>query len=146
MSLSEHDLAQILEHCRDLHDAAAQLNHLAVSRYAAADDARGTWQGEHEVTFARRMEAEADELTARSEGLVADADSWARVWADTVNQINQQRRDDAVERERNSRGFGEQFVDIFHGDDSDLQVRQIELVSVPTAASRYAATGGLEDF
>ena len=88
----------------------------------------------------------ADDLAARSQGLIADAEAWARAWADTVNRINQQRRDDAVERERNSRGFGEQFVDIFHGDDSDQQVRPVELVSVPTAESRYAATGGLEEF
>lgn len=146
MSLSESDLAQILVHCRDLLDASTQLNVLAVGRHEAAANARRRWEGELEVAFGLRMEAEADDLSARSRELLDDADAWAQVWADTVNQINRQRREEAVERRRNERGHGERFVDIFHGDDSDDLVRSVQLVTVPTAPTRYAATGGLESF
>lgn len=146
MPLSEADLAQILAHCRDLLDASTQLNHLAVGRYAAAFEARRRWEGEHEVTFGLRMSDEADDLTARSRELLDDADAWARIWADTVDQMNRRRRDDAVEQRRNERGVGEQLVDIVHGDDSDDLVRPFESVPVPTAQTRYAATGGLESF
>jgi len=144
MSLSESDLAQILAHCRDLLDASTQLNHLAVGRHERAWLTRRRWEGELEVTFGHRMQDEADDLSARSRELLDDADAWARVWADTVNELNRQRREAAVERRRSERGFGEQFVDIFHGDDSDDLVRSVEPVAVPTAQARYAATGGLE--
>lgn len=92
------------------------------------------------------MEQEAEDLTARSRELLDDADAWARVWADTVNQINQQRGDAAVQRLRDERGFGEQLVDVFHGDDSKDHVPTVQPVSVPTAQTRFAATGGLESF
>lgn len=146
MPFSLADLALILAHCRDLLDASAQLNHLAVGRHEAAFEARRHWEGEHEVTFGLRMADEADDLTARSRELLDDADAWAQVWADTVNQLNQQRRDAVVEQRRSERGVGEQFVDVFHGDDSDDLVRPFESVAVPTAQTRYAATGGLELF
>jgi len=146
MSLSEADLALVLAHCRDLLDASTQLNSLAVGRHQAAFDARRQWEGEHEVTFGLRMGAEAEDLSARSRELLDDADAWARVWADAVNNINQQRRDAAVEQRRNERGVGERFVDVFHGDDSDDLVPPVEVVAVPTASTHYAATGGLELF
>ena len=146
MSLYEADPAQIPAHCRDLLDASIQLNHLAVGRNAAAFEARRHWEGEHEVTCGLRMSDEADDLTARSRELLDDADAWARIWADTVDQMNRRRRDDAVERRRNERGVGKQIVDIFHGDDSDDLVRPFESVAVPMAQTRYAATGGLESF
>ena len=146
MSLSETELAQILAHCRDLLDASTQLNLLASERHRAAVGARRLWEGEHETTFGLRMKNEANDLAALEGDLLADADAWAQVWADTVNQLNRQRRNDAVERRRNERGFGEQLVDIVHGDDSDALVRPLELVPVPTAQTRYTATGGLELF
>ena len=146
MSLSESDLAQVLAHCRDLLDASTQLEDLAVGRHEAAVEARHRWEGEHEVTFGLRMGSEADDLTACSRELADDADAWARIWADTVNQINRQRRDAAVEQLRRERGIGERFIDVFHGDDSDGLVPPVELVAVPTARTRYAATGGLESF
>ena len=146
MSLSESDLAQILAHCRDLLDASMELNHLAVGRHESAWQARRSWEGELEVTFGRRMGDEADDLSARSRELFDDADAWAQVWAETVNRINRQRRDQAVEQRRNERGYGEQLVDVFHGDDSEGLVRSVQLVAVPTAHTRYAATGGLELF
>lgn len=146
MSLSEFELAQILVHCRQLFDASTQLNYLAVGRHRVAFDARRGWVGEHADTFGLRMEQEAVDLTARSRELLDDADAWARVWADTVNQINQQRRDAAVQRLRDERGFGEQLVDVFHGDDSKDHVPTVRPVSVPTAQTRYAPTGGLESF
>ena len=144
MSLSEFDLAQILAHCRDLLDASTQLNYLAVGRNEMAWRARRRWEGEHEVAFGLRMEGEADDLSARSRELLNDADAWARVWADTVNEINRQRREAAVEQRRAERGFGERFVDVFRGDDSEDLVRSVQLVVVPTAQTRYVATGGLE--
>ena len=145
MPLSETDLAQVLAHCRDLLDASTQLDSLAVGRHGAAVEARRRWEGEHELA-GLRMEGEADDLTACSRELLDDADAWARTWADTVNQINRQRREAAVEQLRSERGFGERFVDVFHGDDSDGLVHPVELVAVPTAQTRYAATGGLESF
>ncbi|MEM9565984.1 MAG: hypothetical protein AAGA93_25420, partial [Actinomycetota bacterium] len=137
---------QILVHCRQLFDASTQLNHLAVGRHQAAFDARRQWEGEHEATFALRMSQEADDLTARSRDLLDDADAWAHIWADTVNQINRERRAAAVDRVRSERSAGERFVDVFHGDDSDDLVRPVDPVAAPTAHTRYAATGGLESF
>ncbi len=146
MSLSELDLAQILAHCRDLLDAATQLNGLATGRYDAAYRATRRWTGEHAETFAARLDAEAEDLAARSRELKQDADDWARIWADTVAAINRERREAAVDRVRSERGFGEQLVDIVHGDDSADLVQPFTSVRVPTAAERYAATGGLESF
>ena len=146
MSLYEADPAQIPAHCRDLLDA---LDPAEPSR--GRSERRGvrgspSLEGEHEVTCGLRMSDEADDLTARSRELLDDADAWARIWADTVDQMNRRRRDDAVERRRNERGVGKQIVDIFHGDDSDDLVRPFESVAVPMAQTRYAATGGLESF
>ena len=104
------------------------------------------WEGEFRDTFVIRMDHELIDLAARVNGLRAEADEWAAVWAETVNHVNQQRRADAVDRISDARGTGEQFVDIFVGDDSGEQVREVRPVPVPTAASRYAATGGLETF
>ena len=146
MSLSELELSQILDNCRQLLDASTQLNYLAVRRHDVAFNARRLWVGEHADTFGSRMEAEAEDLIARSRELLDDADAWARVWADTVNQINQQRRDAVVQRLSDERGYGEQLVDVFHGDDSKDHVPTMQPVSVPMAQTRFAPTGGLESF
>ncbi len=146
MSLTEPDLAQILAHCRDLLDAATQLNGLATGRYDSAFQATRHWTGEHATTFAARLDSEADDLAARGRELKADADAWAQIWAQTVDTINARRRADAVDQARSRRGLGEQLVDVAHGDDSDAQVRPLISVPVPTAVNRYAATGWLETF
>lgn len=146
MSLSEFELSQILVHCRQLFDASTQLNYLAVGRHRVAHGARREWDGEHADTFGLRMEQEAEDLVARSRELRDDAEAWAQVWADAVNEINQQWRETAVQRLRDERGFGEQLVDVFHGDDSKDHVPTVQPVSVPTAQTRFAATGGLESF
>lgn len=146
MPVTEADLLAILRHCRNLLDAAEQVDAAAAERDRAAMDALAAWSGELADVFRTRRDDEAVDLATCASDLRADADAWAQVWADTVNEINTRRRADAVDQVRDRRGFGEQFVDIFHGDDSDAQVRSYEPIPVPTAASRYAATGGLETF
>jgi hypothetical protein len=146
MALTESDLTEILLHCRDLAAAADHLDGLNISRGADAETLLNFWVGPHADTFGQRAGDDSQSMRDRSRNLRAEADEWARVWADTVNQINSQRREDAVEAERHRRGTGEQFFDIFLGDDSDDQVRDYVPVPVPTAASGYAATGGLETF
>ncbi|MGH1490131.1 MAG: hypothetical protein ACRBK7_12185 [Acidimicrobiales bacterium] len=146
MSVSEFELARILAHCRELLDAGSQLNNRAVGRHRVAADALRRWSGQHGETFRARLDDEAEDLSAVSRSLRAEADEWAWVWAQTVNDINRRRREAAVERAQELRGVGEQIIDVFHGDDSEQQVRSFDLVAVPTAASRYAATGGLETF
>lgn len=146
MSVSEFELSKILAHCRDLADAGAQLNNRAVGRYRVAADAQRLWSGDHGDTFRSRMEYEAQELSSVARGLMTEADEWAHVWAQTVNQINRRRREAAVQQVRDQRGVGEQIIDVFVGDDSDQLVRAFHPVAVPTAASGYAPTGGLESF
>lgn len=146
MALTESDLVEILLHCRDLAAAADHLDDLDTSRGADAETLLNYWFGPHADTFRQRAEDDSQSIRDRARNLRAEADEWARAWADTVNQINRQRREDAVEAEQARRGTGERFFDRFLGDDSDDQVRDYVPVPVPTAASGYAATGGLETF
>ncbi len=146
MAVTDSELAAILDHCRSLIDAADQFEHAARARADRAIAAMRAWDGPHRDEFDFRFRGEADDLGDRVRRLRVEADAWAQVWADTVNETNRRRREDAVERISASRGVGESFVDLFVGDDSDQQVRDHRPVSVPLAVHRYAATGGLERF
>ena len=144
--VTERELAAILDHCRSLIDAADEFAQAARGRAGKAALATAEWEGEFRETFVRRFDHEAEDLADRVSGLRADADSWAMAWADTVNELNRQRRQAAIDRISDTRGAGERFVDFFVGDDSSEQVRAVDPVPVPTAATRFAATGGLEWF
>lgn len=146
MPVTEGDLVAVLHHCRALSDAADQLDAIAVERHDAGQDALADWTGDLADVFVARRDDEASDLASCAADLRADADAWAQVWADTVNDLNARRREGAVERLRAERSFGEQFVDTFVGDDSDALVRPWQPVTVPTSATGYAATGGLETF
>jgi hypothetical protein len=146
MPVSQTDLDAVLRHCRTLLDVADELSSITTARADAATGALQRWNGDYADQFRTRMDHESLDLRARDRQLRADADSWARIWAQALNEENHRRRQDAVQAERDRRGFGEQFVDIFHGDDSERQVRAYHNAPVPTAASRYQATGWLETF
>lgn len=146
MSVSEADLLTILSHCRDLLAAANELEAIRGDRHERIGVATRQWRGPHARTFGQRIGDEGLDIDSRITGLKNDADEWASIWARTVNEINTARRDAAVDAERNSRSFGESFVDVFVGDDSNDMVRSYTPVDVPTAATNYAATGGLEYF
>lgn len=146
MPVSEYELSAILDHCRRLIDAADQFDDAAGSRRNKAVTATEKWEGPFRVDFGQRFEYEAIDLAAKARSFRSEADEWANIWAETVNEINEQRRKEAVDQIKSQRSFGESFVDIFVGDDSGDQVRAYQPVTVPTEASRYAATGGLESF
>lgn len=146
MAVSEYELAAILDHCRALIDAADQFEDYASARADNARRAKVQWEGPYRDEFGSRFEEEADDLGRRVRGLRSEADDWAIVWAETVNTLNQERHQQAVDEISSNRGLGESFVDVFVGDDSSEQVRPYQPVSVPTRSSRYAATGGLETF
>lgn len=146
MAVTSAELDAILDHCRSLIDAASDLSDEARARANKADIAGKKWEGPHYVTFTRRLDAEAQDLAARSRELRAEADAWAQAWADNVNRLNRQRREEAIDLISSQRGFGESFVDVFVGDDSGDQVRDYEPVSVPVEDNRYAPTGQLESF
>ncbi len=94
----------------------------------------------------RRASDESSDLRSVIAGLRDEADAWARVWADTVNAVNRDRRQARVGEISAARGVGERLVDIVAGDDSTEHLRHYLPVLVPTAATRYAPTGGLERF
>ncbi len=146
MAVTEAELAAILDHCRALLDAADEVERAARARSARAETAARRWDGPHRDEFVVRLADEVDDLGDRVRRLRVEADAWAQVWADTVNELNRRRREEAVERVRSDRGVGESFVDLFVGDDSEQHVRGHHPVPVPTATSRFAATGGLEWF
>jgi len=146
VAVTEWELVAVLDHCRSLIDAADQLGHVGRQRDWRAEAAVRHWEGPHRVTFDARYADESADLAHRASGLRSEADDWARIWAESVNRINQQRRQDAVDQISSQRSVGESFVDLFVGDDSGQQVRAFQAVAVPTAATRYAATGGLETF
>ncbi len=144
--VTEAELAAILDHCRALVDAADQLDRSSRERVGKATAATARWEGDFRDVFIQRFDHEADDLLDQARGFRAEADAWASVWATTVDHLNHQRRQAAVDRISDARGTGERFVDVFVGDDSGQQVRPVEPVLVPTAATRFAATGGLERF
>lgn len=146
MSLTEADLSRVLDHARQLQDAADQLRAIGRSRGDAVVDALVDWEGWTADTFALRATDDDRELLALANRLDAQAQDWAEVWADTVNLINADRREAAVKAEKESRGAGERFVDTFVGDDSDELVREFEPVRVPRADRGFAPTGGLETY
>ena len=146
MPVTESELAAVLDHCRSLIDAGDQLEQAARERSRKAEVATGAWEGPHRLTFNDRYAEESEDLHRRIRGLRSEAHAWARIWAEAVNRINRERRERAVEEISSSRGIGESLVDIFVGDDSGDQVRAFQPVPVPTEATRFAATGGLETF
>ncbi|MEL6980849.1 MAG: hypothetical protein AAFO29_00330, partial [Actinomycetota bacterium] len=130
--MTERELAAILDHCRSLVDAADNLTGTAAARAEQAGQALVRWEGEFRDLFINRVDHEATDLADRAIGLRAEADAWAGVWADTVNELNQQRRQDAVDRVSDTRGTGERFIDFFVGDDSSDQIRAFVPVPIPT--------------
>jgi hypothetical protein len=146
MTATELELAAVLDHCRNLVDAADRLAHVGRERDRRYEVAVRQWAGPHRQSFDARYRQESADLSTRIWGLRSEADAWAVVWADEVNRINQRRRDAAVDLVSAGRGLGESFVDLFVGDDSSHQVRAYHPVAVPTAANRFVATGGLESF
>lgn len=147
VSVGSYELTAILDHCRSLLDASHEVRSTANVRAFKAATAKRHWEGAFKIDFTNRFDAESDDLTARSRGLKEEADAWAEVWASAVNEENERRRQEAVDAVSDARGFGEKFGDFWIGhDDSGDQVRTVEPVSVPTAETRYAPTGGLEAF
>lgn len=146
MTVTEDDLGLVLGHCRDLLSAADELREIARLRGEKAEGALRLWEGSHSRTFVVRKEEEDRDIGEQGAALRREADAWARVWADTVDRINGDRRAAAVEAERASRGSGESFIDLFVGDDSGEMVRSFVPVTTPTAETNYSATGGLERY
>lgn len=146
MAVSEYELNAILDHCRSLIDAADQFEESATHRTEKARIAKAKWEGPFRGDFNFRLDEELADLANRARAFRSEADQWAQIWADTVNEMNERRRESAINEISSRRGFGESFVDVFVGDDSHEQVRPHEPVTVPTAESRYSATGGLEMF
>jgi hypothetical protein len=144
--MTDGDLEAVLIHARALVDGADQLDWVRSDRAAAATQALLRWQGPHADTFEARISEEDDLLQRRAQDLRREADEWAGVWAETVNRINAERHQAAVDEVRSRRGFGEQFFDMFVGDDSDQFVPPYHRVSVPSAATGFQATGGLENY
>lgn len=146
MATFEQDLADILRHCRAMIDVADDVEAVVRVRAEDAERALRSWRGPKAEHFRTRQQAEA--LTARQclDLLRNEADEWARVWAETVNEENRRRHQAAVDAVRARRGLGEQFVDLFVGDDSELHIAEVEPVAVPSAGQRYAPTGRLVDY
>ena len=144
--VSEFELDAVLDHCRALLDAAEHAEAAGSARSVRVEAALVAWQGPFGRDFRSRAEQEADDLRDVVDGLRSEADEWAQVWADTVNAVNEQRHQARVDEISGARGFGERTFDHLVGDDSEDMVRDLERVSVPTAETRYAATGGLERF
>ena len=144
--VGEEDLDLVLVHCRALLDGAEDLDGAQGDWSASADEALGAWTGPHARTFAARASDNHAAAAVCSGLLREEADQWAWVWAETVNMLNQQRRENAVADMSSTRGLGEQFGDLFLGDESGDRVAEFESVAVPRAENRYAATGGLVSF
>ena len=104
------------------------------------------WRGPHARTFAARATDEELETGTCVTLLHEQADDWAQLWADTVNEINRQRRESAVTELSSSRGFLERTADRLLSDDSGDLVAGFVPVVVPQADQRYAATGGLVSY
>jgi hypothetical protein len=146
MTVSEDDLAAVLDHCRVLAAGADQLVAVARDRDAAVTVALVAWRGPLARAFAERSSEEAVDLAVVVRGLRDEADDWARVWADTVNAVNRARHDARVEEFSGARSVGERLVDVLVGDDAGDQVGPFVEVAVPTARAGFAPTGGLERF
>lgn len=123
MAVTEWELGSVLDHCRRLLDAADQLDHVAHQRAEAGEAVTRRWEGPHRRTFDGRVGEESAALGRRARAMRAEAEGWARVWAHEVNRVNQER------------------YDLTH-----QPARPFQPVAVPTMATRFAATGGLELF
>lgn len=143
MLMSEQDLADALRHCRTMADTAEELRSIANRRLEETTRMLQTWRGPHAETFRGGLQREGLLVQRCVDALRSEADEWARLWADTVNDENRRRHEAAVAAVSAQRGVGEHVVDLFVGDDSGGQVRDFVRVAVPTASQRYAPTGEL---
>ena len=141
--VTDDDLEAVLRHCRALLDAANELDAVLSSRVAEAENVLRVWSGSHARTFAARATDEDTETRGCVVLLHQQADQWAQLWADTVNEINRRRRESAVAELSSSRGFLERGADLLLGDDSGDLTAEFVAVTVPRADQRYAATGEL---
>jgi hypothetical protein len=134
------DFAGALELARQLWSMADDLQEEDGGRTDDADLARLKWEGAYAIEFDGRRE---DERTSRLNvwvGLRDDARSWAEAWAAALHQQNLNNRAQAVQDERDNRGFWEKGWDATLGeDDSESQVAPVPDVPVPQPPS-FAAT------
>lgn len=112
--LSGTDLTMVLVHARALAAAADELDGIRLDRAAAVERALARWRGPAAEEFRARVEHEDQAMRFRADGLRAEADAWAGVWARTVDLSNADRPGGPVPPP----------------------------VAVPTATSGYAPTGG----
>lgn len=141
--MSEQELTEVLRHCRAMADAADDVQGLADRRADEAARTLSAWRGPHAEAF--RSNLRSDDLSVRQCVLALrhEADSWAQLWADSINAENRRRHEAAVGEVSARRGLGEQLVDVFVGDDSADQVEEFIPVAVPSAERRYAPTAEL---
>lgn len=118
MARVDFDFSGSLELARLLWQMADSMNPLERRRSDASELAAQDWEGPHGDEFRTRAGNEPDEFTATEERLRSAADSWAEAWARATDEQRRRDHQDKIEQERASRGSGEQFFDVFLGDDS----------------------------
>lgn len=130
MTVTEEELAAVLRHCRSLLAAAEELAMLLERRVGLVEEALVRWRGPTAVAFA--AQAGSDDAVARAAvGLLrAEADAWARAWADAVN-------------DHNARRWVEQAGGVDGGVMSRRPLAGFERVIPPRAEQGYAPTGVL---
>ena len=114
----EFDVDGSLELARSLWRMSDDLKAAASARDTHVETASKGWKGPHGDKFRTLAGSEQTDFVVSAQSLRRAANSWAGAWVDAVNENRRREHAAAVEEERNSRSFGEQFFDNFVGDDS----------------------------
>lgn len=137
------DFGGVLALCRDLWSLADDLESYFTKRGQSLATALQDWKGPEAETMMQQVyPAEAANLATGINQLRSGAVEWAVSWADAQRQYNNREYALAVNAEKDSRSFGESFVDGLLGqDDSGRQVPAPGDSSVPQPPSFLAASG-----
>ncbi len=127
------DFEGSLAHARQLWALADRLEAERLARKADADLASASWRGKYGDQFRSLIESEQVDFLRVVGALREEAQAWATAWRDAMNEQNRRNRARQVDVVRAGRGLGEQFVDVFVGDDSDAEVARVLLATTPVA-------------
>jgi hypothetical protein len=125
------DFEGSLAHARQLWALADRLEAARHARRVDADAACASWRGRYGDEFRALVDSEQADFVRVVGGLRAEAQAWAVAWRDAMNEQNRRSRAQQVDLVRSRRAVGEQLVDVFVGDDSDVEVPPAPWASVP---------------
>lgn len=137
------DFGGVLTLCRDLWALAEDLETYFGKRTESLRTALDDWKGpEADKMVSQVFPAESTNLANGISQLRSGAVEWAQSWAAAQDQYNNREYALAVNREQDSRSWGESLVDGFLGqDDSGKQVPAPASATVPQPPSFHPGSG-----